>query len=64
MTKKDQNGRVYKFQASAFIFLDRNTIRVMGQDQHEAWCQLDFKVKNAPQWLRRGIRNAEVSSEA
>ena len=64
MTKKDKNNRVFKFQANVFVFTDHKTVRVMGQDAYGAWCQLDFKVKNAPGWLRRGIRDVEVSSQA
>jgi hypothetical protein len=58
-THKDDKGKVYTFQASHFVVLPKDTIRVMGQDEYEAWCRLDFKAKNAPKWLRRGIRDAE-----
>ena len=56
-TKKNDNGKSHKFNASHFVLLPKGTIRVMGQDEHESWCRLDFKAKNAPKWLHRGIRD-------
>lgn len=58
-TRKDKHGNVYKFVASVFVMPDRNTVMVMGKDEYDAWCSLKIKAKNAPSWLRRGIRDAE-----
>lgn len=65
-TKKDAKGRTYKFMPSHFVILSNTTVKVMGQDQHEAWCALNFKAKTLPKWLKRSMQDAhkQVSSQA
>lgn len=63
-SKKDENGKTWDFMASHFTMLDRRTVRVFGRDCDGAWAHLNFKLKDLPSWLRRGIRNAEVQWEA
>lgn len=58
-TKKDKNGRTYKFHSSHFALTSRTTVRVYGRDEDGAWASLDFKTKHAPKWLRRGIQDVE-----
>lgn len=64
-TKKDVNGRTYKFKPSAFAIIDNRTVKVYGQDNKEAWCTLTFKAKTLPKWLKRCMIDAEkqVSSQ-
>lgn len=64
-TKKDKFGKTYKFVPTYFIIVDSRTVKVLGQDKHEAWCSLTFKAKTLPKWLKRCMTDAEkVSSKA
>jgi hypothetical protein len=65
-TKKDKLGKTYMFMPSHFVIIDSRTVRVMGQDKHEAWCSLTFKAKTLPKWLKRCMTDAQkqVSSKA
>ena len=58
-TKKDDKGKTYEFSSSHFAMTTRSTVRVFGRDCDGAWAHLDFKLKHAPGWLRRGINDAE-----
>ena len=61
-TKRDKAGVVHKFKGTAFVMPSDKTIRVYGLDEKGVWCTLDFKVTLAPKWLRRALRDAELSA--
>lgn len=56
-TKKDQTGQTYLFTPTHFVFVSHATIKVIGQDERNIWCQLTFKAKSAPKWLQRCMRD-------
>jgi hypothetical protein len=63
-TKKDANGKTYMFTPSHFIFVSHTTIKVIGLDDRNIWCQLSFKAKSAPKWLQRCMRDAHRNLQA
>lgn len=54
-TKKNEQGKTYKFTVSAVSLISRDTVVVYGQDKHEVWCNKKFKLKTMPKWLKRGL---------
>lgn len=63
-TKKDKFGKTYKFIPNSFQILDHKTVRVWGQDKHEVWCNLNFKAKTLPKWLKRCMTDAQKQVQA
>lgn len=55
-TKKNKQGKRYQFDGSHFQLRPKKTIRVWGQDDQGVWCRVEYKYKEVPKWLRRGIR--------
>lgn len=55
-TKPNLRGITYTFRVSSMTFLNHNIVVVRGQDKHEVWCKREYKVKQAPKWLKEGIR--------
>lgn len=51
-TKKNSQGKTYKFLPSHFIVITRDRVRVVGQCD-SVWCAIDYKSKAVPKWLRR-----------
>lgn len=55
-TKKNVHGRRYEFNASHVVVVNRNTVRVQGQDDQQIWCRVDYSFKSAPKWLKDELK--------